>query len=74
MSRRVRKASPWTRITLGSALIIGGILSFLPVLGIWMLPLGLVLIAKDVAFLRAPLIRLMDWINGKWPPPKRPPR
>jgi hypothetical protein len=31
---------------------------------------GLVPIAKDVAFLRAPLIRMMDWINGKWPPPK----
>jgi hypothetical protein len=70
LSRRTRKASPWVRISLGGALILGGIFSILPVLGIWMLPLGLVMISKDVAFLRPPVIRFMDWINAKWPPPK----
>lgn len=36
----------------GILLVIGGMLSILPVLGIWMLPLGLVLLALDVALLR----------------------
>ena len=33
-------------------LILGGIFSFLPVLGLWMLPLGLLLIAQDVPLLQ----------------------
>ena len=33
-------------------LILGGVFSFLPVLGLWMLPLGLMLLAIDVPFLR----------------------
>lgn len=36
-------------------LIIGGLLSFLPVLGIWMLPLGLLLLAVDLPVLRGPI-------------------
>jgi hypothetical protein len=43
------------RIPLGILLVIGGILSFLPVLGIWMLPLGLLLLAIDLPFLQAPV-------------------
>jgi hypothetical protein len=54
----------------GGALIVGGIVGFLPILGFWMVPLGLILLAKDVPFLRTPLIHLMDWIDRKWPPPE----
>lgn len=43
------------RIPLGILLVIGGIFSFLPVLGIWMLPLGLLLLAVDLPFLQRPL-------------------
>ena len=32
--------------------MLGGIFSFLPLLGVWMLPLGLLLIAQDVPFLQ----------------------
>ena len=32
----------------------GGLLSFLPFLGVWMLPLGLMLLAVDVPVLRGP--------------------
>jgi hypothetical protein len=32
---------------LGTGLVAGGALSFLPVLGIWMLPLGLVVLSAD---------------------------
>jgi hypothetical protein len=40
------------RIPLGILLILGGVFSFLPVLGIWMLPLGLLLLAIDLPFLQ----------------------
>jgi hypothetical protein len=36
------------RLAIAVLLILGGIFSFLPILGIWMLPLGLLLIAQDV--------------------------
>lgn len=53
------------RIPLGILLIIGGIFSFLPVLGIWMLPLGLLILALDVRLLRGPvtngIIRVRKW-------------
>jgi hypothetical protein len=39
-----RPASRWARIPAGVLLIIGGCLSILPFLGLWMLPLGLVLL------------------------------
>lgn len=53
---QLRKPALWiVRIPLGILLIIGGILSFLPVLGIWMLPLGLLLLAIDVPALQTPV-------------------
>src|SRR5690242_19586468 len=36
------------RIPLALLLILGGIFSFLPVLGLWMLPLGLLVLAVDI--------------------------
>jgi hypothetical protein len=65
--RWLRKPSMiWVRIPIGLLLIAGGILSFLPVLGIWMLPLGIMLIAQDIPFLRAPTARLIAWGERKW--------
>lgn len=43
------------RVPLGILLVIGGIFSFLPILGLWMLPLGLLLLAVDLPFLQRPL-------------------
>ena len=40
------------RIILGVLLMVGGILGFLPVLGYWMFPLGLTLLAVDWAWAR----------------------
>jgi hypothetical protein len=54
------------RLPLAILFIIGGIFSFLPVLGIWMLPLGLLLIALDVPFLRKPVAYSTIWGMGKW--------
>ncbi|WP_254799377.1 hypothetical protein [Falsochrobactrum tianjinense] len=35
------------RRTLGGSLVAGGALGFLPVLGFWMLPLGLIILSHD---------------------------
>ncbi|MBN9586487.1 MAG: hypothetical protein BGN84_05350 [Afipia sp. 62-7] len=59
-------SSRWVRIPLALLLIVGGVLSFLPVLGIWMLPLGLLLVAQDVPFLQQPLADALGWGERKW--------
>src|SRR5207237_7342735 len=47
-SRTIRlPRSKFKRILLGSGLVLGGLLSFLPVLGLWMLPLGFMVLSVD---------------------------
>ena len=65
--RWLRKpSSRLVRIPLAILLVAGGILSFLPNLGLWMLPLGLLLITQDVPFLQKPLAQLLGWVERKW--------
>jgi hypothetical protein len=47
------------RLPLALMLIAGGVFSILPFLGIWMLPLGLLLLAVDLPPLRGPISSLM---------------
>lgn len=54
------------RIIVSILLIIGGVFSFLPILGLWMLPLGLMVIAQDLPFLQGPVVRLLQWGERKW--------
>jgi hypothetical protein len=56
----------WVRIPVGILFILGSMLWFLPVLGIEMLPIGLLLIALDVPFLRKPVGRTILWLVRKW--------
>ncbi|WP_394344583.1 hypothetical protein [Aliirhizobium smilacinae] len=49
------------RIGLGSALMVGGTLGFLPVLGFWMLPLGFVVLSNDISFIRRRRRRMVIW-------------
>lgn len=58
--------SRFARIPLAVLLIVGGILSFLPVLGLWMLPLGLLLFAQDVPILQKPMAKMLGWLERKW--------
>ncbi len=51
------------RFPLALLLIAGGLFSFLPILGIWMLPLGLLLLAVDLPVLRGPISALI--IRGR---------
>lgn len=43
-----RNIPPGLRTLVGVLLILGGLLGFLPILGFWMLPLGLVLVWVDL--------------------------
>lgn len=45
-------ANRLARICVGVAFIIGGCFAFLPILGVWMLPLGLLILSIDLAFVR----------------------
>ncbi len=49
------------RITLGILLIIGGIFGWLPVLGFWMIPLGLLFLSVDFAIARRWRRRMEVW-------------
>ncbi|MFD1252024.1 MULTISPECIES: hypothetical protein [Devosia] len=61
-----RPEARWVRIPLGILLVLGGIFSFLPVLGIWMLPLGLLLLALDLIFLQGPVNMAILRGSRKW--------
>jgi hypothetical protein len=66
--RWLRKpSSRWVRIPAGLLLIVGGLLSVLPLLGLWMLPIGLVLLAEDVPLLRTWRDRMLSWIERHRP-------
>lgn len=74
MPDRVARVIAWlvgptailVRLPLGLFLIAGGIFSFLPLLGIWMLPLGILLIAVDVPFVRRWVIRTWPKMEARW--------
>jgi hypothetical protein len=57
----------WIRIPAGVLLICGGFLFFLPVFALWMLPLGLMLLADDVPPLRSARSWILDWIERRRP-------
>jgi purine-cytosine permease-like protein len=62
---------PVVRVLLGLVLCAGGVLGFLPILGFWMLPFGLVILSIDFAivrrFRRKASVRLGEWLNRKYP-------
>ena len=51
----------WLRLSVGILLIIGGCFWFLPILELEMIPIGLMLLAIDVPFLRGPVSRMIAW-------------
>jgi len=65
----------WLRKIVGILLVIGGLLGFLPVLGYWMIPLGLALLAVDWPWARRLYRNLVVWWGRNyqrfWPPARR---
>ncbi len=55
------------RMALGVSLIGGGLLAFLPVLGLWMLPLGLLVLSVDSPIVRRLRRRLEVRWGRTWP-------
>lgn len=51
----------WPRVTGGVLLTFGGLLGFLPVLGFWMLPLGILLLSVDFHPIRRGRRRFEVW-------------
>ena len=49
------------RIAIGVLLIVFGIFGFLPVLGFWMVPLGILVLSHDFAWARRQRRRLAVW-------------
>ena len=65
--RWLRKPSSFAvRLVVALLLIVGGLFSFLPVLGLWMLPLGLLFMAQDVPILQKRLVSALVWVEAKW--------
>jgi hypothetical protein len=62
-----RPSSRWARMPAGVLFTLGGVLSILPILGLWMLPVGLVLLSEDVPALRRVTDRGLDWIARRRP-------
>ena len=60
-----------TRISIGILLTVFGLFGFLPILGHWMLVLGLLVLSVDIAFVRRwrrqAEVALGRWIIGRYP-------
>jgi hypothetical protein len=55
------------RLPLGIVLVVAGVLGpLLPVLGVELIPIGLLLIAQDVPPLREPVAQMTLWLERQW--------
>ncbi len=54
------------RLPLGVLLIVGGILAILPIFGLWMIPVGLLLLAIDLPLLRPVVSATIIRLRRKW--------
>ena len=55
LHRMSRPGWAMVRVPAGVMFVIGGLLAILPVFGLWMIPVGLLLLAVDVPWLRRPV-------------------
>ena len=60
--KQLKSHPRWVRIPLGILLLFGGLLGALPVLGFWMIPLGLLVLAADFHWARRLHVKLrLGW-------------
>jgi len=59
-------APPRRRVPLAVVLVLGGFVGFLPILGFWMLPVGVLLLAEDLPVLKRPTLRALGTVQGWW--------
>ncbi len=64
-------ASRLIRIPIGVALVLFGLVGFLPVVGFWMIPLGLIILSVDLPFVRRwrrrMTVRFGNWLKRNYP-------
>ncbi|WP_424946673.1 PGPGW domain-containing protein [Candidatus Spongiihabitans sp.] len=53
------------RQILGVLLLMGGLFWFLPMLGLWMIPLGLLILSIDFQWARRGYLSIISWLR-KW--------
>jgi hypothetical protein len=58
-------ASRAGRIVLGVLFVVFGMLGFLPILGFWMIPVGLLILSQDLAIVRRWRRRVSVWFAKK---------
>ncbi len=61
----IRPEMIWVRLPLAVLLLAGGVFSFLPLLGAWMLPLGIMLLAVDIRPVRSWVVRVWPKIEAR---------
>ncbi|MCY3768519.1 MAG: hypothetical protein OXG56_03995 [Gammaproteobacteria bacterium] len=71
MLKRFRTMPALPRQVLGVALLLGGVFWFLPVLGLWMIPLGLMILSLDFQWARRSSHKINAWLN-KWRARRKP--
>ena len=56
----------WLRLMAGILLVLLGFVGFLPILGFWMVPLSLIILAQDSKWLQRPTLRAISWLERKF--------
>jgi hypothetical protein len=66
--RRLRRDPTyrWLRLPLGLILVLAGLVGFLPVVGFWMIPLGVSLLAIDIPVVRRVWRRIIVHVGRRW--------
>ena len=54
------------RILVGILFILGGMFGFLPILGFWMIPVGLTILSFEIPMVRRWRRRFVVWFRRKW--------
>ncbi len=63
--RLIRRKAIWIRIPAGILLIVAGVFGFLPVLGFWMIPIGVILLGRDIPFVRRLALTVLQRVR-RW--------
>ena len=66
IDRLLRPEARWIRIPIGVLMIVGGLAGLLPILGFWMLPVGLILLGEDIPPVRRITIRVIGAVRALW--------
>lgn len=63
---RLRRAPAIIAVPAGVLLVTGGVFSFLPVLGLWMLPLGLWILGPHIPLAERASRHILRWTARRW--------